>query len=129
LLGKEQFTVPQASTLAVLVTSTEYAPLDVLNHWLSIASLHEIDLRGGCFCNPGACALALGLTHTHLQEHREHGHVCGDSLDLIDGKPTGAIRASFGAYVEPRFVSKIASSMASLLPVFIQQAARMQSLW
>lgn len=24
------------------------------------------------------------------------GHVCGDMRDLIDGKPTGAVRASFG---------------------------------
>ena len=24
------------------------------------------------------------------------GHVCGDSVDLIDGKPTGSVRISFG---------------------------------
>ena len=24
------------------------------------------------------------------------GHVCGDSMDLIDGKPTGSVRISFG---------------------------------
>ena len=26
----------------------------------------------------------------------KHGHVCGDSLDLIDGVPTGSVRISFG---------------------------------
>ena len=26
------------------------------------------------------------------------GHVCGDSMDLINGKPTGSIRVSFGYY-------------------------------
>ena len=24
------------------------------------------------------------------------GHVCGDSIDLVDGKPTGSVRISFG---------------------------------
>lgn len=24
------------------------------------------------------------------------GHVCGDSIDLVDGRPTGSIRVSFG---------------------------------
>ena len=63
----------------------------------SMAAVHGIDLRGGCFCNPGACASALGLSHADLQAYREYGHVCGDSHDLIDGRPTGALRASFGA--------------------------------
>ena len=26
------------------------------------------------------------------------GHVCGDNMDLINGRPTGSIRVSFGYY-------------------------------
>jgi molybdenum cofactor sulfurtransferase len=28
--------------------------------------------------------------------HLQAGHVCGDSTDLLNGKPTGALRVSFG---------------------------------
>jgi len=56
-----------------------------------------IQLRTGCFCNPGSCQLALGLSNKDiLRNYQSTGHVCGDDVDIIDGRPTGAIRASFG---------------------------------
>lgn len=64
-----------------------------------LASLNSppIQLRTGCFCNPGACQLALKLTDVDLlANYRQHGHVCGDQIDLVEGRPTGAIRVSFG---------------------------------
>ncbi|CAM9966533.1 unnamed protein product [Ectocarpus sp. 12 AP-2014] len=36
-----------------------------------IASLENIQLRTGCFCNPGACQSALGLTDDDVKEHLE----------------------------------------------------------
>lgn len=33
-----------------------------------------------------------------MKEMYKAGHKCGDDLDLINGRPTGAIRASFGYY-------------------------------
>lgn len=36
-----------------------------------IASLENIQLRTGCFCNPGACQAALGLTDDDVREHLE----------------------------------------------------------
>lgn len=60
------------------------------------ASLRGVELRGGCMCNPGACAQALGLTAEDVANHFARGKVCGDELDTIDGRPTGALRASFG---------------------------------
>lgn len=33
----------------------------------TVARLHGILLRGGCFCNPGACAAHLGLSSQDLQ--------------------------------------------------------------
>jgi len=50
----------------------------------------------GCFCNPGACAHYLGLSSQDLLAHHAAGHVCWDDQDIMDGRPTGAVRASFG---------------------------------
>ena len=56
-----------------------------------------IQFRTGCFCNPGACQKALDLTDEQaIENFEEAGHVCGDHIDLVQGKPTGAIRVSFG---------------------------------
>ncbi|XP_059284298.1 molybdenum cofactor sulfurase isoform X1 [Lycium ferocissimum] len=61
-----------------------------------LASLAGIQLRTGCFCNPGACAKYLGLSHLDLLSNIEAGHVCWDDRDILHGKPTGAVRVSFG---------------------------------
>lgn len=61
-----------------------------------IAALHKIHVRTGCFCNPGACQRYLELSDEIVLHNFEAGHICGDALDLVDGKPTGAVRASFG---------------------------------
>lgn len=50
----------------------------------------------GCFCNPGACAKYLGLSHKDILSNIEAGHVCWDDQDILNGKPTGAVRVSFG---------------------------------
>lgn len=61
-----------------------------------MASIHNIYLRTGCFCNPGACQRNLKLSNDELKKHFKAGHVCGDSNDLIDGVPTGSVRVSIG---------------------------------
>lgn len=83
-----------------------------------MAQLHSIHLRTGCFCNPGACQRQLQLSNDELKRHFmvcvfakrqssklifeqysfdfQTGHICGDSNDLIDGTPTGAVRISIG---------------------------------
>ncbi|KAL6998952.1 Molybdenum cofactor sulfurase [Sarracenia purpurea var. burkii] len=61
-----------------------------------LASLSGIQLRTGCFCNPGACAKYLALSHLDLLSNIEAGHICWDDHDIIHGKPTGAVRVSFG---------------------------------
>eukprot|EP01062_Namystynia_karyoxenos_P022386 TRINITY_DN18580_c0_g1_i1.p1 TRINITY_DN18580_c0_g1~~TRINITY_DN18580_c0_g1_i1.p1 ORF type:complete len:899 (+),score=278.92 TRINITY_DN18580_c0_g1_i1:76-2697(+) len=62
------------------------------------ANVSGVQLRGGCFCNPGACQELLGLTLAEVRQHREAGHVCGDAVDVVGGRPTGAVRASLGPY-------------------------------
>lgn len=61
-----------------------------------LAALENIQLRTGCFCNPGACAKYLGLSQLDLISNFEAGHVCWDDQDVIHGRPTGAVRVSFG---------------------------------
>lgn len=38
----------------------------------------------------------MKLTPEQIQQNYESGHVCWDDKDLIQGKPTGSIRISFG---------------------------------
>ncbi|XP_059591650.1 molybdenum cofactor sulfurase isoform X2 [Vitis vinifera] len=83
-----------------------------------LASLSRIQLRTGCFCNPGACAKYLGLSHSDLLSNIEAGHVCWDDNDIIHGKPTGAVRVSFG-YMSTfedakKFIDFIVSSFVSV---------------
>ena len=69
------------------------------NEVSKLASLfkHPIQLRTGCFCNPGACQDALQLDDDQIKEnYLKGGHVCGDDIDIMNGKPTGAVRLSFG---------------------------------
>jgi molybdenum cofactor sulfurtransferase len=62
-----------------------------------LAAINNIHLRSGCFCNPGACQFYLDLKHDDvIYNHEVHGHTCGDGIDIIQGKPTGALRISFG---------------------------------
>ncbi|XP_026666305.2 molybdenum cofactor sulfurase isoform X3 [Phoenix dactylifera] len=87
-----------------------------------LACLSGIQLRTGCFCNPGACAKYLGLSHSDLLSNYEAGHVCWDDKDVLHGKPTGAVRISFGymstfedaekflSFLEISFVAKHKSS-------------------
>lgn len=83
-----------------------------------LASLSGIQLRTGCFCNPGACSKFIGLSHLELLWNAEAGHVCWDDNDIINGKPTGAIRVSFGymsTFEDTRkFVDFVTTSFVSL---------------
>lgn len=94
-----------------------------------LAAVSDICLRTGCFCNTGACMKYLGLDSQQLQRNLQvsvglggwggrervslplsipfqQGHECGDSLDIIDGRPTGSVRVSFGYMSTRRDVEK-----------------------
>lgn len=61
-----------------------------------IAAIHNIHIRTGCFCNPGACQEFLELTNEDIKKQFQAGHICSDYNDLVDGQPTGAVRVSVG---------------------------------
>lgn len=81
--------------------------------FLNMANLHKIQLRTGCFCNPGACQRHLGLSNDNLKENYNAGHVCGDEKDLVNGKPTGAVRISFGYMSKVSDVERLLSVIKS----------------
>jgi len=93
-----------------------------------LASTRGIQLRTGCFCNPGACSKYLELTHTELYSNFQSGHVCWDDNDIISGRPTGAVRVSFGymstfedarafvSFIDEFFVSRISSFRDGKMP-------------
>lgn len=61
-----------------------------------MADLFNINIRTGCFCNSGSCQRHLKVTNKDMKDIYKAGHNCGDEMDLVNGRPTGAIRVSFG---------------------------------
>jgi len=63
-----------------------------------LASLNRppIQLRTGCCCNPGGCQALLNMTEADVLAAVAAGKQCGDHLDLLNGRPTGVVRASLG---------------------------------
>ena len=61
-----------------------------------VAAEHNISLRTGCFCNPGAGEVAFSISKERLAERFEEGMSFDDYLELV-GMPTGgAVRVSLG---------------------------------
>lgn len=66
------------------------------NEIANVLSLNGVHVRTGTMCNIGAVATALLLTDDQILEFYKRGHRCGDGVDLVDSKPTGLVRVSFG---------------------------------
>lgn len=63
------------------------------------ANRRNISLRTGCFCNPGAGELALGISREEMMQclDRSGARMSLDQFrQCIDGKSTGAVRISLG---------------------------------
>jgi selenocysteine lyase/cysteine desulfurase len=63
------------------------------------AGERRISLRTGCFCNPGAGEMALGLSRDELVScfgRRPDGMTYEEFRTCIDGKGSGAVRVSLG---------------------------------
>ena len=93
-----------------------------------LASVKNIQMRTGGLCNPGGISHNLGLSAEELRRNFAAGQRCGDDHDLLDGKPTGVVRISFGAmsslvdvekflaFIEEFYVDKTAVSPSPNLP-------------
>ena len=72
-----------------------------------LASLNDIQLRVGCFCNPGACSDYLNISSEEILINYREGHSCSNHKDIIHNKPTGAIRLSFGRFNTKQEIDKL----------------------
>jgi molybdenum cofactor sulfurtransferase len=59
------------------------------------AAAHEVSLRTGCFCNPGAAELAFGVSRESLLRRPESPEF-GDHLRALGVESGGAVRVSLG---------------------------------
>ncbi len=84
------------------------------------ANSHGISLRTGCFCNPGAGEIALGISRAELATcftspaHAKRLTI-DDFRDCIDGKSTGAVRISLGIASDFKDVSAFLAFAGSFL--------------
>ena len=60
----------------------------------ALAIAAGIQLRTGGVCNPGGIEAMLDLDSWEMKRNFMQGMSCGDSLDVLGGKPTGIIRIS-----------------------------------
>jgi selenocysteine lyase/cysteine desulfurase len=80
----------------------------------------NISLRTGCFCNPGAGEIALGISRVELDVcftslgHEERLSV-DDFRHCIDGKSSGAVRVSVGLVTDFKDVQGFLAFSRSLL--------------
>lgn len=88
-----------------------------------MADLFNISVRTGCFCNSGSCQRHLHMSNKDMKDMYNAGHRCGDEVDLINGKPTGAIRISFGYYNTFEDVDKFVNMICRC---FVNAKARKQ---
>jgi molybdenum cofactor sulfurtransferase len=64
-----------------------------------LANEKHIYIRAGGLCNPGGIAGYLAMDAGTMRSIMEAGHKCGGGVgtDIINGVPTGVVRASLGA--------------------------------
>jgi selenocysteine lyase/cysteine desulfurase len=81
------------------------------------ANEERISLRAGCHCNPGAREIALGFTEADLAPcFRDKERLTFEQfLHVIDGKTTGALRASVGLVTTFADVYKYAQFAATFV--------------
>lgn len=81
----------------------------IYSQFQHMADLFNISLRTGCFCNSGSCQRHLNITNKEMKSMHKAGHKCGDEVDLVNGRPTGAVRVSFGYHNTFNDIDKLVS--------------------
>ncbi|QGA20338.1 hypothetical protein EYB26_008040 [Talaromyces marneffei] len=71
-----------------------------------LASVKSIHIRSGTLCNPGGTASLLGLSNEEMEANYKAGQRCGDENDIMQGKPTGALRLSLGPMTSSRDIDR-----------------------
>lgn len=74
-----------------------------------------IMLRCGSMCNHGACQKYLGLGCETVVSNFKDGHTCKFPADVVNGRPTGALRASFGPISSLSDVDRLVDFLATFI--------------
>ena len=90
-----------------------------------LANEERISLRAGCHCNPGAREIALQFSRADLEPcfRDKHAMTFDQFLHIIDGKTTGALRASIGLVTTFADVYKYVRFAESFLDTAHRQAS------
>jgi molybdenum cofactor sulfurtransferase len=72
-----------------------------------LATVQNVQIRTGSVCNPGGTASSLGWTGAELRHHYSAGLRCGDSHDVLGGRPTGILRVSLGAMTNMKDIDSL----------------------
>jgi len=90
--------VDQGPILAFNVFRSDGSPVGY-KEFNSLAAARNINIRTGCFCNPGACLRFLNFTAEEVKMAGEvmGPNVCWNDKDIHMGRHTGAVRMSIGA--------------------------------
>lgn len=76
------------------------------NDVMEASKAENVQLRVGCFCNPGACTAANGLSDDQVEEYYNRKTSCHDGLDIINGVPLGAVRLGLGQFTSMEDIEK-----------------------
>ncbi|ESZ95867.1 hypothetical protein SBOR_3761 [Sclerotinia borealis F-4128] len=84
-----------------------------------LANQKDIYVRAGGLCNPGGIASYLKVAPWHFKRAWSAGHRCSesDNTEIINGKPTGVVRASLGAM---SIISDVDTLLAFMLETFVE---------
>ena len=84
-------------------------------------SEHGFSVRAGCSCNPGACHNFLGLNEELVEKSSVTRTSCGDEVDMMQGLPLGAVRASFGYPTTLEEVDRFADFLSETFTDFVEE--------
>ncbi|XP_078490002.1 molybdenum cofactor sulfurase-like [Ciona intestinalis] len=101
----------QGATIAFNVVN-KYEGFVGFNEVLSKAAMVNIHLRGGCFCNVGACNYLLAIGDGNIKQIHKSGYVCGE-VDIVEGQPVGAVRITLGYMTTKADVKRFLSFIKS----------------
>ncbi|EDN99989.1 hypothetical protein SS1G_02848 [Sclerotinia sclerotiorum 1980 UF-70] len=86
-----------------------------------LANRKDIYVRAGGLCNPGGIASYLKVAPWHFKRAWSAGHRCSesDNTEIINGKPTGVVRASLGAM---SILADVDNFLAFMLETFVEDS-------
>jgi molybdenum cofactor sulfurtransferase len=94
-------------------------------HVGSFLRKYAIHVRTGNLCNPAGISCALEMNAEWLRAAFERGYRCNTELDIVEGKPVGVVRITFGAANTVEDVEKLVSALSQHI---LQEESQLQDV-